>query len=405
MESEKRALDSILQKSVSHLIAQNRFPTLENLQALILSPESKFSNGSSNFDFTEAASFKTLLEINQKTSIFICSFMACRPILSLLSLEAELCSFLFSYGIAPFQPKQRLSNPEEIDIDDDAGTTEKNEQGSDPVECTSQTLVPRRRPCNFEHFGLGSLVRHPLLCDIFVAQSPIALSEEQVLMHLNSFPGSIDMFEFFLLKHYGATSVTKDLNVSLDLNGVNQHYQALRQIGEESRKKLLVANDLMVERSMPYISSTGISKSVSNLELSASIPERMPKPWDLKDVGRWGENLVYEYLKNMNPKATVIWMNKDGETKAPYDVKLMLAGENSLRQTRFVEVKTTRFKDKNVFELSYNEFMFMGDQGGRINYDIYRVYNAGDASNVYIEIVENVFEKVKNHMVRLCLAV
>jgi len=224
-------------------------------------------------------------------------------------------------------------------------------------------------------------------------------------MHLNSFPGSIDMFEFFLLKHYGATSVTKDLNVSLDLNGVNQHYQALRQIGEESRKKLLVANDLMVERSMPYISSTGISKSVSNLELSASIPERMPKPWDLKDVGRWGENLVYEYLKNMNPKATVIWMNKDGETKAPYDVKLMLAGENSLRQTRFVEVKTTRFKDKNVFELSYNEFMFMGDQGGRINYDIYRVYNAGDASNVYIEIVENVFEKVKNHMVRLCLAV
>uniref|UniRef100_A0A7S3LTJ6 Protein NO VEIN C-terminal domain-containing protein n=1 Tax=Aplanochytrium stocchinoi TaxID=215587 RepID=A0A7S3LTJ6_9STRA len=162
----------------------------------------------------------------------------------------------------------------------------------------------------------------------------------------------------------------------------------------------------VVERSMPHLSSVGMVSVVPNSELRGLFPSSACRGSRNSDsTGKWGESLVYQYLLNKHPEAEVCWMNKDKESLAAYDIKLMFKGENNLQSTRFIEVKTTRFSDKNVFELSFNEFTFMSSQGGQINFDIYRVYNAGDSTRVTITAVRNAYSKLKNHGLKLCLAI
>ena len=59
------------------------------------------------------------------------------------------------------------------------------------------------------------------------------------------------------------------------------------------------------------------------------------------------------------------WMNKDGESKACYDF-IVHEDSQQLRsavgRTTFVEVKTSRFPDLNVFELSLWEWEFANAQ-------------------------------------------
>jgi hypothetical protein len=129
----------------------------------------------------------------------------------------------------------------------------------------------------------------------------------------------------------------------------------------------------------------------------------------LRAVGRWGESLVYSYLlATLPPTRRVEWLNLEGETRAPFDLKVTDrrvggagaggvggggdgggggggAGELSCGEshraptgrggggesgfwaggvgpsagrhgTVFIEVKTTRYYDNNVFELSWGEW-------------------------------------------------
>ena len=55
--------------------------------------------------------------------------------------------------------------------------------------------------------------------------------------------------------------------------------------------------------------------------------------------------------------------------------------------TIFVEVKTTRSRDKNVFEMSPNEWSFASRPG--VDYRVYRVFSAGDADNVRLTVVRD----------------
>ena len=133
-------------------------------------------------------------------------------------------------------------------------------------------------------------------------------------------------------------------------------------------------------------------------------------PWrcdasDARAVGRWGEALVYNYLLATRPGWTVTWLNEREESLSFYDVKLEspVSAETGGRRTIFVEVKTTRSRDKNVFEMSPNEWSFASRPG--VDYRVYRVFSAGDADNVRLTVVRDPFRSVNERAVALCLAI
>jgi hypothetical protein len=129
--------------------------------------------------------------------------------------------------------------------------------------------------------------------------------------------------------------------------------------------------------------------------------------FDLRAVGRWGEALVYHYLMIRHPKGKVFWVNKDSESMACYDIKIeepMTVNGCDRIVTTFIEVKSTRYNALNTFEISPNEWSFASGAPA-VHYDIYRVYNAGDANNVRIHIVRDLLESVTDRRVRLCLAI
>ena len=143
----------------------------------------------------------------------------------------------------------------------------------------------------------------------------------------------------------------------------------------------------------------------------------------LREVGRWGEALVYNFLLLQHPDATVEWVNRDAETRAPYDLILTLppplqptmmkrreattTTPNSCAAgsiTVFVEVKSTRFSDLNVFDLSLSEWDF-ATRDTATRFHLYRVFNAGNPAAVRLARVQDVRRSVEAGSVRLCLAV
>ena len=138
----------------------------------------------------------------------------------------------------------------------------------------------------------------------------------------------------------------------------------------------------------------------------------------LRAVGRWGESLVYQYLLFQYPDRTVTWLNEQEETNASYDLKLERKHNNyhnknncqsqqqvvSGARTIFVEVKATQFSDKNVFQISKCEWDFMASLP-RVQYDVYRVYNAGNGNTVRLAVYHDVFKLVEERKIQLCLAV
>ena len=120
-------------------------------------------------------------------------------------------------------------------------------------------------------------------------------------------------------------------------------------------------------------------------------------------------------LQQSNPyrEKYVQWLNKDSESKACYDFIVTSPLEDCQQQpgqsrggisrTTFVEVKTTRFPDLNVFELSLWEWQFATAQP-KVNYHIYRVFNAADPSNCRVVILRDVLRLIQARRVKLCLA-
>jgi hypothetical protein len=118
--------------------------------------------------------------------------------------------------------------------------------------------------------------------------------------------------------------------------------------------------------------------------------------------------LVYQYLLFQFPDRVVTWLNEKEETNASYDLKLERRG-NSVStdhgaRTIFVEVKATQYSDKNVFQISKWEWDFMSSLP-RVQYDIYRVYNAGNGKTVRLAVYHDVFKLIEERKIQLCLAV
>jgi hypothetical protein len=121
-------------------------------------------------------------------------------------------------------------------------------------------------------------------------------------------------------------------------------------------------------------------------------------------IGRWGEALVYNLLLDKYPNSTVEWLNINEESNASYGFKLISRSSGGSLSTRFIEVKSTKYSAKNVFQFSLWEWDFIQSHP-RPNYDIYRVYNAGDPEKVKVVIYYDVYKLLLERKIELCLAV
>lgn len=124
---------------------------------------------------------------------------------------------------------------------------------------------------------------------------------------------------------------------------------------------------------------------------------------DPRAVGRWGEELVYNYLLAMFPARenhVVEWLNAEQETNSFFDIKVTNVSTGT---ATFVEVKSTRFDDKNAFEISPWEWDFATKPS--VNYHIYRVYNAGDRERVRVHVVRDPAKLVREHRISMALVI
>ncbi|CAJ1332191.1 unnamed protein product [Effrenium voratum] len=121
-----------------------------------------------------------------------------------------------------------------------------------------------------------------------------------------------------------------------------------------------------------------------------------------EQVGRWGEEFVYNYLKSKLESEEggkrVVWVNEVEETGFQYDLRIEDSGSGEV--DAYVEVKTSRAKDKQLFEMSYREWTFAQKEGGK--FLIFRVSNAGK-EDVELCSISNPFRQWKELNLGLCL--
>lgn len=130
-----------------------------------------------------------------------------------------------------------------------------------------------------------------------------------------------------------------------------------------------------------------------------------------QQIGRIGECIVFQYLKRRfenrvstttkSPLYQVSWLNETEDNRAAYD--LTIDPSSSIGGGRiFVEVKSSRFDENNVFQLSLWEWQFL-TQLPVVNYHIYRVFSAQDRTKTRITVLTNVRRLVEMGRVQLCL--
>ena len=85
-----------------------------------------------------------------------------------------------------------------------------------------------------------------------------------------------------------------------------------------------------------------------------------------------------------------------------YDLVVCDRGGSGVRE--FVEVKTSRYYDHNVFDLSYFEWDFLSREPP-VQYRIYRVSGAAEAAGPRVSVIHDVLRAVKEGSARLCLAI
>uniref|UniRef100_A0A3Q2Y8U5 Wu:fj29h11 n=1 Tax=Hippocampus comes TaxID=109280 RepID=A0A3Q2Y8U5_HIPCM len=137
---------------------------------------------------------------------------------------------------------------------------------------------------------------------------------------------------------------------------------------------------------------------------------------DLKAIGEWGELLVNSFLCHWRDSTDpgrptrVFWCNQSGESGQPYDFELTFgpAGEQrgdaaAEEEVLYVEVKSTKKRERSFIVLSANELLFALTRKER--YHIFRVYNAGDAQNVRLCRIQNLAQHLHTKKLEIFLFV
>jgi hypothetical protein len=172
------------------------------------------------------------------------------------------------------------------------------------------------------------------------------------------------------------------------------------------------------EQLQPILSNIWSNRTIKNS--SSNDLERKSKSIEQqKDIGRLGECVVYQYLKhhllsfsqteNHDQFYQIQWVNEiSDENKAPYDIVIesMIKSSDQFIGSRktFVEVKSTKYEDYNVFNISYWEWLFLIAQP-RITYHLYRVYSVLDPCKTHLMILKDVPTLLSTGKIQLCLSI
>jgi hypothetical protein len=122
-------------------------------------------------------------------------------------------------------------------------------------------------------------------------------------------------------------------------------------------------------------------------------------------VGRFGELWVWEILKKKHENDIYVeleWMNEMDESGLPYDFILT---NKRIQRIKYIEVKSSVRKNKNVFPISLNELMFM--KTNEENFEIYRLSNVSEEhpDQITLKILTNLANKLNEHQYSLFMAI
>uniref|UniRef100_A0A8W8JQP2 Protein NO VEIN C-terminal domain-containing protein n=1 Tax=Magallana gigas TaxID=29159 RepID=A0A8W8JQP2_MAGGI len=170
-------------------------------------------------------------------------------------------------------------------------------------------------------------------------------------------------------------------------------------------KRLLMDNPVWTEMASDYTYEE--LGQGSNLKAPPEILQDIDQDeTSLHEIGRWGEQIVYHYLlqqKEADPSIMEVkWCNRENEKGAPYDMEISRKTDSGIVQT-FIEVKTTKTDDKDMFEISSQQIQFA--QEHRENFHIYRVFNAGDLERVRLVRIDNISLRMDQKQVRLWMMI
>ena len=154
--------------------------------------------------------------------------------------------------------------------------------------------------------------------------------------------------------------------------------------------KVEYSRGLEIEEFTPEVKATEVDITTIKIETKAPESIRLnpvQSNTEIKssktkiDIGRWSEEFIYKLLQENQQFSEVTWENQNEESFKPYDFKVIEDGI-----IKFIEVKGTPSKTKEIIYLSKNEWDQMFKNGE--NYSIYRLYNAG-TRNPNVEIFNN----------------
>ncbi|OII75302.1 superfamily I helicase [Cryptosporidium ubiquitum] len=146
------------------------------------------------------------------------------------------------------------------------------------------------------------------------------------------------------------------------------------------------------------------------IEYNTNCPKKV-----ILDIGKMGEELAFEYLKENFNKETgvsefnIIWVNENVESGLPYDIVLVFIDEKSeTKEEIFVEVKSSSKKEKNFFFISFNEWKFA--EKLQNNYWLLHVLGVNcnssklSLNDLEYKIIRNPYESWRNGNLKMILS-
>lgn len=199
-----------------------------------------------------------------------------------------------------------------------------------------------------------------------------------------------------LAEHFGLQEIERELGLLLTLpiqEGVNW-------LKEQGIETTIEENEVPGERPGHEDKTKNgsiVKGATTEVEDSRSEKIQEPEPKygpiaskDAKEIGRWGENYVYEkgeiasyYGEKGIPVIEIVWVNKEEESGKPYDFEVVLGNGDQ----EYWEIKSTSSPDKNEFPISGHELLFAFQK--REKYYLLRMLNAKQQSNPRINIFPN----------------
>jgi len=367
----RRFLETILEKmerecleAVDAIVQSGGFATADAVMAVLGGVYRVYGHGGSLPQVVVH-----LCDLQRHLDAFVETYFFTKAVVLVHKMEVEAVQMLKRQGLRTMRDlKRTIENPDEILID------EEEESGGNME--------------SFEIFGVGRFERHPLVMVQFPLYDPGLKGPtwQQLMEFVDSFDGMPqDLQELFRNRFANAPEF-------LGVKFINENLKTLKT--------------QIFEASMPHLRSR---TSINWIEIDAlrdCFPKQALDTGSTDAVGRWGEELVYNFLKKSMNGCIVDWKNADGESRSSFDFHVTDKTTNSLKTSRFIEVKSTRYDNKNAFEISLNEWDFFTGRGaGSINFDIYRVFNAGDARKVRIAVIQNPLRLLKEQRIHLCIAI